>query len=255
MTLEEAVKTIAEAEDQEVAVEALHKGAPRIWQGIFDMGHGKRTAETSKEIKDLKKALEDEKASHKASTDRIAELESGDGDLDKEREKFKQDLQREREAAELKIADMNSKLKKARERRVEDELVLSLTDPNGHGLNAKYARMIARESIQEGRIKFDPEDVDSYEVLGKGMNAAPIQGSKDATPLQLLAKEMSDEADDVFRVSKADQNGSGHKGGGKGDEDPFEAARKRAEERQKGSTDSQKAVDTLLNKHSATKVA
>ncbi len=232
MTLQEAVEFLNSQSDAAAVVSALHSGAPRIHQGIFDKGFGK--AKTEFQVREV--ALQDQL---KAATEDLGKVQ---GELKEVREKAP-DVGKVTEQFQGEIKSLKDKHKQdidtlrasnLAEKRNRD--LATLRAQLAAKLDPEYAKLKSELGETASRLRYNSDGNLEVMQAGKEIPFAPAEGKN---PLDLLADEIITSADPKWVVSNVNggsgvNNSGGNSGGGSGSVyERIRAERAKAEEAKK----------------------
>jgi chaperonin cofactor prefoldin len=208
MELDALIAELAKQDKAKVA-DALHSGAPSIWQEVFNKGHATATAASGEKIRTLEAKVTTAETDLNTTKQQLAEAEKGKPDIEKIRTDFTKEIGDLTQKHEKEKNQLKADLERERKSTVVEKLKTAL----GAKIDPDYADVQAQKA--ESRIRITAT---GYEIMqeGKEIPFAPASGQ---TAVGLLADEIIKAAPAKFQLAKTDtgggsRNDSGGGGGG-----------------------------------------
>jgi chaperonin cofactor prefoldin len=228
MELEALIAELAKLDKAKVA-DALHSGAPSIWQEVFNKGHATATAAASEKARTLEARATGAETERDAARQQLTEAEKAKPDI----AKIRADYQKEIGDLTQKHADEVAKLKSEVTTERKSTIVEKLKTKLAAKLDPDYADVQATRA--DGRIRITAT---GHEIMqeGKEIPFAPASGQ---TAVDLLADEIIKAAPAKFQLAKTDAGGGTRSdaGGGGGGQGGLAAVRARAEAERKAAAE------------------
>lgn len=229
----------AEGEDADIPdatiAEALQKQAHPVFQIIYDRGHGAATKTAEEKAAELTTKISTLETNHRTAQEQLEAERKKHPDTEQLREQYEERERQLREAHDTEKAALQTQLSTER-RNVAKQTLKSLLRSGDRVLDSDYADVLIDKQATDERINFREDGSVEVFQAGKQIALAPAEG---VSPLELLAKELKEQAPSKFVEVRTDRgagargDGGGGTGGGGGF---FNDYRKSLEEERKTST-------------------
>jgi chaperonin cofactor prefoldin len=228
MELDALIAELAKLDKAKVA-DALHAGAPSIWQEVFNKGHATATAATSEKIRTLEAKVASTETDLTTAKAQLTEAEKGKPDVEKIRADYVKEIGDLTQKHEKAVNQLKTELEKERKSTIVSNLKAKLVAK----LDPDYADVQAAKA--DGRIRITAT---GHEIMqeGKEIPFAPASGQ---TAVDLLADEIVRATPAKFQLARTDTGGGTRSdaGGGGGGQGGLGAIRANAEKERKIAAD------------------
>ena len=207
-TLLEKLKSLFDAAGEGKAPRAkavaklIQEEAETVYHVIYNAGHGKATAEKNVIIQAKDAEIAQLKTDAETKDIRITELEKKTPELETIRQQYEDQIKTIKAEHKTAIEAKDGQIQSERTGRARSDLRAKLTK-----LDPLYAEVAVRGA--EGRMRFN--DKGELEVLQKGLEI-PFVPSEGKSGLDLLADEITTEADPRWVTSNVDTGAGSEKG-------------------------------------------
>jgi hypothetical protein len=225
MEIGQLIAELAKLDKAQVA-EALHAGAPSIWQEVFNKGHATATAAAAEKARTLEGRATNAEAELTTVRQQLTDAEKNKPDVTKIREQYQTEIGTLTQKNEQTVNALKAELEKER----KSTLLSSLKAKLAAKIDPEYADVKATQA--EGRIRITAT---GHEIMQEGKEI-PFTPASGQTAVDLLADEIIKATPAKFQLARTD-NGGGTRsdagGGGGSSNGNLASIRQRAEAERK----------------------
>jgi hypothetical protein len=224
MELDALIAELAKLDKAKVA-DALHTGAPSIWQEVFNKGHATATAAASEKSRTLETRATNAEAELATVRQQLTDAEKNKPDVTKIREQYQQEIGTLTQTKDGEITRLKGELEKERKSTIVEKLKTKLNAK----IDPDYAEVQAAKA--DGRIRITAT---GHEIMQEGKEI-PFTPASGQTAVDLLADEIIKATPAKFQLARTDTGGGTRSdaGGGGGGQGGLAAVRQKAEAERK----------------------
>jgi hypothetical protein len=224
MELDALIAELGKLDKAKVA-DALHTGAPSIWQEVFNKGHATATAASSEKVRALEAKVTNAESELTTARQQLTDAEKNKPDITKIREQYQTEIGTLTQTSEKKINDLKAELERER----KSTLVSNLKAKLAAKIDSDYAEVQATKADSRIRIT-----ATGHEIMQEGKEI-PFTPASGQTAIDLLANEIIKATPAKFQLATTDAGGGTRSdaGGGGGGGNGLAGIRAKAEAERK----------------------